>query len=117
VVHGVPNQEETASMGLEQSLRLSRIRDFLRIEAGAFILDHQQHASIGLAEASHINLLGWVLVIPVHNSIGECLSQGQFDLREMVFSTLHLTRERHDILDDPFERWYGGRNSFTETQG
>ncbi len=47
-------------MGLEQALRLSGIRDFLRIEARAFILDDQQHASIGLAEASDINLLGWV---------------------------------------------------------
>lgn len=104
-------------MGLVQALRLGGIRDFLRIEAGAFILDYQQHASIGLAEASHINLLGWVLVVPVNNSIGECLSQGQFDLREMAFSTLHFTCERHNILDDPFERWHGGRNSFTETQG
>ena len=70
-------------MGLEQSLRLRRVGDFLGIEARAFILDHQQHASIGLAEASHLNLLGWVLPVPVDNRIGECLSQSQFDLREM----------------------------------
>jgi len=104
-------------MGFEQALRLGGIRNFLRIEARAFILDHQQHASIGLAEASHINLLGWVLPVPMNYSIGERLSQSQFDLREMAFSTPHFTCQRHDILDDPFDRLQSGRNGFTKAQG
>jgi hypothetical protein len=109
-IHGVPNHEESASMGGKQALCLGGIRDFLGIEARAFILDHQQHASIGLAEASHLNLLGWVLPVPMNNRVGERLSQSQFDLREMAFSTLHFTCQRHDILDDTFDRLQGGGN-------
>ena len=78
----------------------SRVRKSGAVKSFSFVSDHNGHLSIRRTSAHDVNLLAWVFMIAVNNSIRQGFSHGDFNLDLASLRTSASLDEQHELVHE-----------------
>src|SRR5215469_14360770 len=98
LIHELIDQEDATSVVGIYILAHERVGQFFRLEAGARVANHNEHAALLVAGDATLYALGGVVLAAMEDGVGKGLAQGGFDLKFLAGSTFHTPGHLHDAF-------------------